>query len=91
MYVSSVKCPTYFKIIGFSGLGFISGGLIYNHSFELYNFYYHKKKVNNVNLFKDLINIGSYLGLLIGFFYGYFEKPLLPLMIDNIALKGNKR
>ena len=91
MYVSSLKCHPYFKIIGFSGLGFISGGLIYNEISELYNFYYHKKKVNSVPLFKDLINIGSYLGLLTGFVYGYFEKPLLTLMIDNIALKGNKR
>ena len=69
----------------------ISGGLIYNVIEENYQIYWKKKsydKLKTPNKILDyklssIINIGSVIGGMIGLSYGYFNKPLINLLLKK--------
>ena len=71
------------KSVLWSGIGFMSGGIIYKMSYDLY-----QKKFKNISYsswisLKDTINLGGFLGGTIGLLRGYYGKPILELLKQN--------
>ena len=73
----------YIKSSVWAGIGFMSGGIIYKMSYDLY-----QKKIKNISYsgwisLKDTINLGGFLGGVIGLLQGYYGKPIVELLKQN--------
>jgi len=74
----------YQRIIVNSGLGFISGSIIYKMTFDLYQKLKYNIDYKNMR-FKDFFyfnNLGGYTGLIIGSLYSYYNKPLIDVLVS---------
>lgn len=75
-------------------LGLFSGGIIYNAIGDLYQIYW-KKSCTNLRLtnnhedikISSFINYGSLFGGILGLSFGYYGKPVIPLLIEQIKNK----
>lgn len=78
-------------------LGLISGGIMYNTIGDLYQTYWKKSRANLKlpDNFKDIkvsnfINYGGLFGGIIGVSFGYYGKPLIPLLLEQIKNNNDK-
>lgn len=75
-------------------IGLISGGLIYNAIGDLYQVYWIKSRTNlklpdNIKDIRvsNFINYGGLFGGILGVSFGYYGKPLIPLLLEQMKIK----
>ena len=78
-------------------LGLFSGGIMYNAIWDLYQIYWKKSRTNlrlpdNLKDIKvsNFINYGGLLGGILGVSFGYYGKPLIPLLLEQIKNNNDK-
>ena len=72
------------KTIGWGCLGFVSGGFIYIQIHQLYNKYMYNINFNRNIKLNQTINLGGYLGGLIGLLRGYYGMSIVELLSKKI-------
>ena len=77
-------------------LGLFTGGFIYGVASDIYQLNWKKSRDNLIMPDKvtdlkvsNFLNKGSIIGGIIGLSYGYFRKPLIPLLLEKYQQKIN--
>ena len=68
--------PKYIQLT-FPLIGYVSGGLMKIAISDVYTYYVNKKPISNTFTFKNINNVGAYIGFVLGLTYVYRGKPLL--------------
>ena len=67
-----------YKLLLFTIIGGLSGGVMYLFISDCYRFYISKTQVNSSKLsLVNLVNEGMFYGTILGYIRGYTGKPLL--------------
>lgn len=78
-------CTRSLKTIGWGYLGFVCGGFLYKHVHDLYNKYMYNVNYINYNIkLNQTINLGGYVGGLIGLLRGYYGMSIVELLTKKI-------